>query len=69
LYAGLSKRTLKRMMHSNMLKRCPKYYFIARSLQVTVQQILEHGRSTTVEDAIKDVQFLDQRNAIVYRRV
>jgi hypothetical protein len=50
LYGGLSKRNLMRTMHSKMLKRCPKYYFIARSLQVTVQQILEHSRSTTVDD-------------------
>ena len=34
-------------------------------LQITVQDIFEHGQTITAEDAIKDVQFLDKRHAIV----
>ena len=43
-----------------LLKHCRKYYSIHH-----VQNVFEHGQRITAEDAIKDVQFLDKRHAIV----
>ena len=40
-----------------MSKHCRKCY--------STQDIFEHGRTITAEDAIKDVQFLDKRHTIV----
>jgi hypothetical protein len=64
LYAGLFKEEFNAHDALEDVKALSKILFHS-SLQVTVQQILEHGRPTTVEDAIKYVQFLNQRHAIV----
>ena len=63
LYAGLFKQQFDAHDALEDVKALSKILFHS-SLKVTVQQILEHSGSTTVEDAIKDVQFLDRRDAI-----
>ena len=64
LYAGLFKQQFVAHDALEDVKALSKVLFHS-SLKVTVQQILEHSGSTTVEDAIKDVQFLDRRQAII----
>ena len=70
LYAGLFKEEFNAHDALEYVKALPKIPFHSSiPSSYRVQQILEHGRSTTVEDAIKNVQFLNQRHAIIYRRV
>ena len=64
MYAGLFKQQFNAHDALEDVKALSKILFHS-SLKVTVQQILEHSGSTTVEDVINDVQFLDQRHVIV----
>lgn len=58
LYAGLFKQQFDAHGALEDVKALSKILFHS-SFKVTVQQILEHSGSTTVEGAIRDVQFLD----------
>ena len=36
------------------------------TLQISIEQILQHGQTTTVEDAISEVKFHDKRHEILH---
>ena len=64
LYSGLFKEDFNARDPLEDVKALSKILFHS-SLQVSVQQILQDGRTTTVEDAISEVKFRDKRHVIL----
>ena len=65
LYSGLFKKESNAHDALEDVKALSKVLFHS-SLQISIEQILQHGQKATVEDAISEVKFLDKRHEILH---